>query len=75
MGKDVSGSKVLLLGSGFGMQCTIYAIMIDRLNRSRESTNTGPILVAKPTVDVLDQAGVEVTVGRYLFLVCDSSIG
>ncbi|KAF3393010.1 Saccharopine dehydrogenase [NADP] [Talaromyces pinophilus] len=35
MGKDVSGSKVLLLGSGF---------------------------VAKPTVDVLDQAGVEVTV-------------
>ncbi|EEA20279.1 saccharopine dehydrogenase (NADP+, L-glutamate-forming) [Talaromyces marneffei ATCC 18224] len=35
MGKDVAGSKVLLLGSGF---------------------------VAKPTVDVLDQAGVEVTV-------------
>ncbi|EED24367.1 saccharopine dehydrogenase Lys9, putative [Talaromyces stipitatus ATCC 10500] len=35
MGKDITGSKVLLLGSGF---------------------------VAKPTVDVLDQAGVEVTV-------------
>lgn len=31
-----------------------------------DSVNTTSFLVAKPTVDILDQAGVEVTVGQYL---------
>lgn len=59
MVNQVAGSRVLLLGSGFGESFCLYALCTIQMLITHYY-----ITVTKPTVDILDQAGVEVTVGK-----------
>jgi hypothetical protein len=74
MVKSIAGSKVLLLGSGFGM-CLLSScwnnlrVQLPR-NTSfplkkvyRQTLTLFFLIVTKPTVEVLSKADVEVTVG------------
>lgn len=74
MVKSIAGSKVLLLGSGFGMclklleqpqglaapQCQLLPIY---QKLYRQTLTFYFSIVTKPTVEVLSKADVEVTVG------------
>lgn len=71
MVKQIAGSKVLLLGSGFGKPSSsqaravgYYTAWLPRnASFQKKYTLTGSSIVTKPTVEVLTKSDVHVVVG------------